>query len=199
LLRKSNRLLDSAVGGWELSGIYVMYSGTPISLPTNTSFFEGGDPGLGNKKSVKQWFDTSKFYPFPSASTTLAQLATYPSWTGVTSLPGASYTPSSPTASQQNGVYDDFKLWSTNHPVYYGDVRNPYFQTFNLGLRKSFSLWRETNLQLRMDAFNALNHPIFGSINTTPGGTYFGYVNGSNTLTQNNIPRNIQLEGKLSF
>lgn len=100
---------------------------------------------------------------------------------------------------QKNGVYNDFHVWSQNNPTYYGDVRNPYFQTFNLGLRKSFVVWRETSLQLRMDAFNALNHPIFGNINTTPGDAYFGYVNGSNTLSQTNLPRTIQLEGKFYF
>jgi hypothetical protein len=197
-LSSSNRVLDGAVGGWELSGMYVMYSGTPLSLPTDSVFFEGGDPGLGSKKSLTQWFDTSKFYALPTESTTVAQLAAYPSWTGVESLPGASWTPPSGSA-QKNGVYNDFHSWSANYPTQYGDVRNPFFQTFNLGLRKSVTVWRETKLQLRMDAFNALNHPIFGNINTTASAAYFGYVNGSNTLSQTNLPRTIQLEGKFNF
>ncbi len=197
-LNKSDRILDGIVGGWELSGEYVMYSGTPLKLPTDSAFYEGGDPGLGSKKTLTQWFNTSKFYPFPSESTSVATLAAYPSWTGVEGLPGAGWTPPAGSA-QHNGVYNDFHAWSTNNPTYFGDVRNPYFQTFNLGLRKSLTVWRETNLQLRLDAFNALNHPVFGNINTTAGAAYFGYMNGSNTLSQTNYPRTIQLEGKFFF
>jgi hypothetical protein len=118
------------------------------------------------------------------------------------SLPGAGWTPPSPSGPQQNGVYNDFHTWSTNYPVYYGDVRNPYFQTFNLGLRKSFTVWRETKLQLRMDALNALNHVIFqGYYSTNVSSPYFGYINGTNDNAgwQWNTPRVIELEGKFYF
>jgi len=66
-------------------------------------------------------------------------------------------------------------------------------------VRKSFPITQTARLQLRIDAFNALNHPRFGNIDTTPGDTYFGWVNGSTTPSQVNSPRSVQLEGKLYF
>jgi hypothetical protein len=75
-----NRVTDLIIGGWQLTGIFTFNSGTPVGLPTNTSFFEGGDPGIGNKTRQHQ-FNTSKFAPFPTISTTVAQLQAYPTWT----------------------------------------------------------------------------------------------------------------------
>jgi hypothetical protein len=50
-----------------------------------------------------------------------------------------------------------------------------------------------------MDLFNALNHPIFASANTTVGNTFFGSLGTSATLTQSNSPRQVQLSGRLFF
>lgn len=195
----SGRVLDSIIGGWELSGTEAFYSGIPIALPTNSSFYEGGDPSLGSKKSRTQWFDTSKFYMFPKQNTTTAQIAAYPSWTGVQSMPGYNWTPTSSSDSEQNGVFNDFSTWSTNNSTRFGDVRNPYSTTINLGLRKAIPVYREMRLQLRLDAFNAVNHPQFSNVDLTAGDTYFGYMNGSSTLSQTNNPRTMQLEGKFYF
>ena len=193
------KLTDEAIGGWEISAIYQFLSGTPLSLPTNSNFFQGGDPSLGSKKTKKQWFNTNKFAPFPGSSITKAQLETqWPSWTGVTNMPGYSWTPTS-TSGAQNGIYQDFSTWNTYNKHTFGNIRNPYQTVLSLGVRKTFPIHDQMRFQLRMDAFNALNHPQFGNINTTPGSTYFGWVNGSTTPTQVNAPRSIQLEGKLHF
>jgi hypothetical protein len=191
--------LNEAIGGWEITGIYQFLSGTPLSLPTNSSFFQGHDPSLGSSKTKKQWFDTSKFAPFPGSSITVAQLASqWPSWTGVLNMPGAGYTPPAKTGVQ-NGVYQDFATWNTYNQHTFGNIRNPYQTTFTLGVRKAFPITETVRFQLRIDAYNALNHPQFGNIDTTPGDTYFGWVNGSTTPTQVNAPRSVQLEGKLYF
>jgi hypothetical protein len=107
--------------------------------------------------------------------------------------------PTSSSDKALNGVYHDFATWSTNNPTQFGDVRNPYTNKWDLGIRKSFRLDRGIALQLRMDAFNALNHPQFGNISTTNTSAFFGYLNGSNTLSQINDPRNVQLAGRITF
>lgn len=197
--RHASRLMDSIIGGWEVSGIYTFYSGTPLELPTNTAFFEGGSPADGITKSRSRWFNTDKFRAFPNRSTTKAQLATYPSWTGVQQLPGYSWSPTSSTDQSRNGVYNDFKTWISNNATTYGTVRNPYINNWSIGLRKNIPFSQSIRLQLRLDAFNALNHPQFGNVDTKPTDTYFGWVGGSPVPTQVNVPRAIQLEGKLYF
>lgn len=194
----SSKLLDEAIGGWELTAQYSFMSGTPLLMPTNSAFFEGGDPSLGKQKTKEHWFNTSKFAPFPSSNTTQAALADYPTWTGVSNMPGASYRPNGPSGPQ-NGVYQDFATWNTYNQTTFGDIRNPYLTNLDLGLRKSFSLVGHARFQVRMDAFNALNHPRFGNIDTNPGDTYFGAFSGSNKPSMINAPRQIQLGGKITF
>jgi hypothetical protein len=198
----SNRLVDSLIGGWEVSANYTFYSGTPLVLPTNTGFFQGGDPGLAGGKTPKHWFNTSQFIPFPTINTKAADLHNpniYPAWTGVGKLPGYGWSPTSSTDKALNGVYNDFQTYSSNNPTQFGDVRNPYYNTWNMGVRKAFQFEHGIRLQLRVDAFNALNHPQFGNIGVTNTSSFFGYVNGSSSLSQVNDPRNMQLSGRITF
>jgi hypothetical protein len=201
--KNMNRALDELVGGWKFTAVYTANSGTPIGLPTNGAFFEGGDPGSGFKKSRSQWFDTSKFVPYPTKATTVAQLNAYPTWTGVLGLPGAGYTPTAADikGGLGNGVYNDFTTRYTNNDTTYGDVRNPAIMDLDIGLRKSFSITGERRFELRLDAFNAPNHPIFAGPSTNASSIYFGALGGSlpSSLTQTNTPRVIQLGGKLFF
>ena len=193
--------LDEAVGGWEFSGIYNFLSGVPIVFPTNSAFFEGQDPTLGKRKTRSAWFDTTKFAAFPASNVSVATLSNtsvYPTWTGVTGLPGAGYTPTG-SSGPQNGVYQDFAKWNTYYPTTFGDVRQPYTTNFTLGARKSFLIAEGIRFQIRMDLFNALNHPVFASANTTVTSTFFGSLGSSAILTQSNAPRQVQISGRLFF
>lgn len=194
------KLTNQFIGGWEVTGIYNFQSGTPLDLPSNSSFFMGGDPAL-SKKSGTQWFDTTRFVPYPTRSTTVAQLQAYPGWTGVQNLPGYSYVPTKPASQDatRNGVYQDFVTRVTYNQSVFGDIRNPFTTDFTLGVRKSFPISEGVRMQLRMDAFNALNHPRFGNIDTNPGDMYFGYFSGALIPTPVNKPRSIQLAGKIYF
>jgi len=199
--KNSHGVVNQVIKGWEISAEFIFWSGTPLGLPTNSSFFKGGDPGLGSKKTRKKWFDTSKFVAFPSSNTSYAKVHdsnTYPDWTGISALPGYGWVPSS-TDKVTNGVYHDFSTWSTSYPTNYGDVRSPYTNTWNMGIRKAFEIHNAIKLQLRADAYNALNHPRFSSPSTSAGSQYFGVMSGSNTLSQSNDPRAIQLQGKIYF
>jgi hypothetical protein len=55
-------------------------------------------------------------------------------------------------------------------------------------------LYREGNLQLRLDMFNAFNHPVWGIPGTIQNGTNFGVIN-----SMANSPRQLQLSGKIVF
>jgi hypothetical protein len=76
------------------------------------------------------------------------------------------------------------------HPNLRGDrVENLDFSIF-----KNFRIRERAQVQFRAEAFNALNHPIFGDPNTTVGDINFGRV-----TSQANAPRQIQLALKVLF
>jgi hypothetical protein len=220
-LNHTNRLMDELIGGWSFNGIYQFQSGMPLNLPTNSAFYEGGSfnnqgfsPSLHSAKTSAKWFDTSKFMPFPSSSTCASNtvgstackaaapastLAGYPSWTGVQSMPGYSWVPGA--SGVQNGVYNDFATRVTYNQQVFGDIRNPYVNTFTIGARKRFAIAEGVRFELGMDAFNALNHPQFGNINTSPTSSGFGMISGTTPSgwVQVNSPRLIQIRGTLTF
>ena len=76
------------------------------------------------------------------------------------------------------------------HPTLRGDrLENLDFSVF-----KNFRFTERMNLQFRAEAFNSMNHPLFGDPNTTVGALTFGQITG-----QANAPRQIQFGLKLLF
>lgn len=186
-----SRPLDMLAGGWELTGNYSASSGVPVVFGTD-SFYSGRSAALSKGQRTRaHWFDTTQFVPFPSKNT---DISTYPAWTGVQNLPGANYKPAS-NDTIKNGVYQDFATYIRNYPTRWGNIRQQGISELVVGLYKNFAFTSSTRLQLRFDAFNALNHPRFGAPNTNPGSSNFGIV----TLSQVNQARTIELGGKLYF
>jgi hypothetical protein len=52
----------------------------------------------------------------------------------------------------------------------------PGLLTFDSTLKRSFPIHDNISIDFRMQAFNALNHPVFANPSTTLGGTSFGEV-----------------------
>jgi hypothetical protein len=81
-----------------------------------------------------------------------------------------------------------------NAPRALGSVRSPWSFTSNLSLGKQFSIREEMNLELRIEAQNAFNHPVFGTPVTSVDDENFGKI----TYTSVG-PREIQLAVKFNF
>ena len=82
-----------------------------------------------------------------------------------------------------------------NAPRSYGGCRTPGQNSATLSLFKEFSLAKireGAKLQFRIEAFNALNHPLFNAPDTTVNGGNFGVI----TSTANS-PREVQLALKM--
>ena len=185
------KLADAIAGGWELTGQFNIQSGVPVVFGTD-SFFDGKNFGLPrDEQSLQRWFDTSHFFRFPNAN---ADIATYPAWTGVMNLPGASYKPA-PGDSIKNGVYQDFGNYVRNYPTRWGSVRASRVNELNLGIYKNWKPIERMRLQFRFETFNALNHPRFAAPNSDPTSSSFGIVSKS----QQNSPRVVQMALKLYF
>jgi len=81
-----------------------------------------------------------------------------------------------------------------NAPRAIGSVRTPWSFTTNLSLRKQFQIREEMNFEFRVEAQNALNHPVFGTPDTNVGDDTFG------TISYTTVgPRQVQLGFKFNF
>ena len=85
-------------------------------------------------------------------------------------------------------------------PAYgtYGDARNgtirgPGYTSFNASLYKTFPIHDRLALQVRAEAFNALNHPNFRSVDTGLGDGSYGQVNSAGD------PRIMEFAMKVTF
>ncbi len=86
----------------------------------------------------------------------------------------------------------DFTLGDA--PRTMGGVRSPWVFTTDLSLGKQFPIREEMNFEIRVEARNAFNHPVFQAPNTSVDDANFGVI------TQTAIgPREVQLGLKFNF
>jgi hypothetical protein len=73
-------------------------------------------------------------------------------------------------------------------------LRNPVSWNLDSGLRRTIPLHNRLAFTLEADAFNTLNHPIFGSPNAVWGSSAFGTISGVS-----NKPRSFEVAGHITF
>ena len=201
-LDHTNRLVDAAVGGWEVSPLYVYTGGNPwfpgnnfeqISslhvpmqqLPSDATHaylrIRGSNPCVGYEDS-----DTAGLI-HPGPSYTLAGCTNYTIIRQETN-PGSSF------ASD----------YSVMRNVVYSGVRYPGSHQFDTSISKRFAWNERANLQLRLDAINILNHANFSysgfgdGYSNDPTSTNWGTIQKGPQGPGNNA-RELQLSGKFAF
>lgn len=173
---KSNYAMNAVLGGWQLTAINTMASGTPLNITYSLSSGSG-------------------LY--------VSDLVTYrPS----RSVAGGRITGDKSVRTKANASgpltnYFNTSALALPTTAPWGNVsRNSergyaYFNT-DLGLHKQFPLWSErSNLDLRAEAFNVLNKSQYSGPNTTFGGSSFGQI--TSILAGSN--RQMQFAAKINF
>jgi len=164
--RNINPVVDAVLGGWQTNGIWRFDNGMPIALSVSNS------------------------RPLPTYG------AQRPNLVGPLTRNDGSNWLTQFFASPQNAV-TPAPFTVGNAPRTVGTARAPGTATTALSLFKQFSLgaMREGSfVEVRAEAFNALNHPQFAPPNTVVGSTAFGTV-----TSQANSPRQVQLGLKVYF
>jgi hypothetical protein len=87
---------------------------------------------------------------------------------------------------------DDYTLG--NAPRSLGSIRTPWQFTTNLSLGKQFAIREQMNVEVRIEAQNAFNHPVFQGPNTSVDDSEFGVITGTAIG-----PRQVQLGFKFNF
>jgi hypothetical protein len=163
-LRNAHRALDLAVGGWQLSMFNTYQAGFPLSFG-----FAGGT--------------------FPSGMSPRASVIGDPT-------EGAE----GPHGERLNGYFNaaafvrpaDFTPGNLAPRVH--SVRSPGMNNVNITASKDVTVVEGATVQFRASAYNALNHPVFGSPNTTVGNASFGQIS-----SQANISRQIEFGLRVTF
>jgi hypothetical protein len=149
---KMPRALDFIVGGWKTAGVWTIHDGFPMQFVVTN----GGTP----------------------------------IWTYGAQRPNLVGTPEFAGGSDGNWINQYFANPNVfqapapytlgTAPRTVGSVRTPFFFTTNLSLIKQFAVvpkHEEMKLELRLEAQNAFNHPVFGTPDTNVGDPNFGAIN----------------------
>ena len=178
----SSGYTKTALGAWELSGVLVFQSGSPITM---------FDPAGGSVYALASPSSTATFAPGFGCGNALSSGSVesrLPNW-----VKAAAYTPD-PPATLSNGAPSDGTL--------YGDTpRNciigPPQKNVDLTLGKTFKLGEQQNLRFRADFFNLFNHPSFAN----PAATSVSASGGGFAPITSVVgtPRLIQFSLKYSF
>jgi hypothetical protein len=184
-------ILNGVLGGWRLSGTFNAQSGIPLEISgpcdqlTCRPDLVGNPRFAGNRskaQQIQQWINPAAFQPVFGNDQNF--------W--------AHYDPTDPRAY----------LWGTAGPVL-PTLRAPGFWNLDTALVKRFKITESKALEVRWEAFNALNHQNLGYPNTSyclpPGpngetdtvrlsGCSFGRI--TNIATD---PRNLEFATKFIF
>ena len=141
----SSKIADTALGGWEYSGIMSYATGTPFSV-TNGLF--GDNAGVANGVGTGSYVDVVKGVdPYSS----------------VPSLPLS--TGSGPLLVNPNAFADPTGLTFGNTGRNY--LRNPSRFNFDMALFKNFKIKESASIQFRAEAFNIFNHTEWSGVNNS--------------------------------
>jgi len=169
-----NRVLDAAIGGWSASSNLTLQSGQPVHI----------------EMALNRLYDGTQR---PNVSC---------------SNPSAGLSPHAAAAALLNGATSGISMFNANcfsdpgdqqlgnAPRYFGDLTSQGIENVDVGLRKEFQIRESMRLQLRMEAFNALNRTRFDRANYQFGAGGFGQVT---NLANGSHPRQMQLVARFEF
>jgi hypothetical protein len=192
-LSHTNRLVDAVVGGWQVSPLYIYRQWYPFSPGTN---WEQLAPIAVKPHDLPP--DANHSYKRLQGVTPC--VAYHDTDTGALHY-GPSYTEAGCTSP---ALVRTANGYVPNRNVVYWGVRLPANHQFDVSLSKRLALNRDgrINLQLRLDAFNVINHPNWtygNNYSTDPTSDNFGTIQKGPSSPGGELPRDLQLSGKITF
>ncbi len=149
-LAGSNRLVDSALGGWRMTGILRLTSGLPFEIDNGSAWPTNWD--------IEGFATLAR--PIPKQARKRGQLQQM--------------------FSDPQAVYDSFRAALPGESGSRNPLRGDGYFRWDAGLNKDFPLVRESKLQLRWEVFNVTNSVRFDPHSVSSrldGNTNFGIAN----------------------
>ncbi len=188
----ADRLVDAVIGGWEVSPLYIYTQWYPWT-PGGTNWEQ-----LGPVAVKPHDLPADGTHAYKRLQGVTACVAYKDTDTGLLHY-GPSYTEAGCTSPALVRTPNQYAV--QRNVVYWG-VRQPANHQFDVSLSKRFAWNERANLQLRLDAFNALNHPNWtygNTYSTDPTSDNFGTIQKGPQSPTGSLPRDLQLSGKITF
>jgi hypothetical protein len=210
--RDANPVVNAIIGNWQISGILSVHSGNALTLNDFGGWSAYGDHsgtnsigpytlanlpncngpiGIDNKfvpfnggvPAHIQWFNTSNISPVPNANV----LTSYTN-AGTVANPVAGAPIGAPATG--GGTFGTCSV---------GNIRGPWTKILDASLQKEFSVGEKRTLQLRLDALNAFNHPVWTFSGGPAGGSFDSGSASLGQITGSQGARQLQLALKFIF
>jgi len=184
LLPNSGHILNSAIGGWELGAMYIYHTGAPWSVPDSYN--------LSGNAYVKPHIQKDDNYIRLVAACADQYVENSDNKYVLKDL-SFDYDGTCKNGANFHAVPTYGK---TSNTVYTG-IRLPHVHQFDANLSKDFKLYADMKLQIRLSAFNVLNHPLWSeNPDNSPQDSTFGLIT-RGPSGQSNLPREMQLTAKI--
>jgi hypothetical protein len=168
----TNRVANSVLGGWTVTAIHTLESGTPLT------FYAGQDVAVDGTGGGQY----AQLQPGATAGTIRISHPNRPAMVNQFFNTQAFLPP----ASEPLGSYGDSRR---------GMISGPAYANTDASVLKDFSIRKTTKLQLRVESFNTFNQVNFANPNTNVSSGAFGQI--QSTLTQTG--RQLQIAAKLNW
>jgi hypothetical protein len=169
-----NPILDKIIGGWSASSNLTLQSGQPVHIGMHLSRLANGS----QRPNVSCTDPSAGISPHAAAAALLNGATS-----GISMFNASCF---SDPGDQQLG----------NAPRYFDNLTSQGIENLDIGLRKEFRIHESHRLQLRMEAFNALNRTRFNRAGYRFGSGSFGQVTG---LAPGFFARQMQFVARYEF
>jgi len=175
---------------WHISPVVIAHTGLPINITQTGEIPGASQRPNGNPQLVKlaNWTKNGAAVQYYDSATD----------------PNFPLTASGPVFNTINGVRTQIVATGFGN-VSRDSNREPGELDFDASVSKDFKIWESLNFQLRVDAFNVINHTNFqapsGSLSVTEVGTTptFATSSGFGKITGTQPNRTMQISGRFFF
>jgi hypothetical protein len=200
-----SKILDKAIGGWQVGAIYHIQSGPVVGL--GNWFYYGDDlralTSSRDERTTDAWFNwqllpgAARDYSASNRSAYEARIRTLVPQSVLTQMGNICGPQSNQACTYANVIPRDFQPNSFHRRIFPSQVdwlRADYMNQVDLNVQKDFSILEGLRAQIRADFINAFNEVHLQGPNTDITSASFGRV-----TSQGNQARVIQFQFRLIF
>jgi hypothetical protein len=186
---------DTIIGGFQLNGEFSHVSGAPFSVSSNTNVLGNFAPGMGATYAQL----VAPYQQLGGHNRTFGNTAVSggKAWfnpASFASVPEVTYTSTMTPAQISTPVLPN---------THRNEFRGPGQSVFNASLFKAFPVYRESEFQIRFEAFNLFNHPLLNNPSNLTVPTAANIAAGNygtfGLITSFGNTRSLQFGGRFNF